>query len=366
MSHFIFTRLSIYLARIYFTNFCALISILLGIVLLFDTIELLRRASKKVDVPLSSVLEMGLLRLPDMAQTIAPFAVLFAALFTFWQLSKRQELVVMRSSGISVWQFLSPILATVLTIGIVMVTFFNPLSAILYSEYKVLENTYLKSDSRSVVAVFAQGLWLRQDTDSGYAILHAEKIDPSWRLDDVMVLSFKNNNVYEGRIDSPSARLGTGGWVLDEAIVNNTGKNLQKFPSVTIPTHLTPQDIEESFSSPQAMGFWSLPSFIRTLEVTGFDSTRLRIHFQALLAQPLLYFAMVILAACVGLRPQRQGQTFLLVVIGITIGFLVFLMSNFVQALGISHQLPVFLASWSPAMLALLFGGTVLLTLEDG
>jgi lipopolysaccharide export system permease protein len=75
---------------------------------------------------------------------------------------------------------------------------------------------------------------------------------------------------------------------------------------------------------------------------------------------------MILLAACVALRPQRQGQTFIFVVIGVLAGFTVFLMSNFLQALGSSHQLPVFLAAWSPALIASLFGATVLLTLEDG
>ena len=75
---------------------------------------------------------------------------------------------------------------------------------------------------------------------------------------------------------------------------------------------------------------------------------------------------MILLAATVALRPQRQGHTFVFIVAGVMVGFVVFFMSNFLQALGASHQIPVFLSAWSPAMLCGLLGVAALLTLEDG
>lgn len=367
MLNILHSTMARYLMRIYFLNFIGLLSILLGVVFLFDSIELLRRAGKMEGVPLSLVFGMGLLKLPEMANTIAPFGVLFSALYTFWQLAKRHELVILRSAGVSAWQFLTPIVGVALATGIIMVTIINPLSAAFYSQYSSLERVHLKREETSVIAVFDQGLWLRQEqVDKSYSILHAETIDPDWRLRNVIVLSFAENNLFKERMDAPSAVLKAGKWVLKDGVLNRPGESSAQFSTANIPTTLTPQDIEESFSSPKSMGFWMMPSFIQTLESTGFDSTRVRIHFQSLLAQPFLYAAMILLAACVALRPQRQGQSFMFVTIGVLTGFVVFLMSNFLQALGSSHQLPVFLSAWSPTFIALLFGTSILLTLEDG
>jgi len=366
MFDFLKTTLSRYLTRLYLINFLGLMSILLGIVYLFEIIELLRRAVKADDVPLSLVFGMGLLKLPDMAVIIAPFAILFSALYSFWQLSKRSELVVLRCAGISVWQFLLPIIVSAMAIGIFMITVVNPISSALYIQYSALERVHLKKDRGNVIAVFKQGLWLRQDTEKGYAIFHSENVDPDWQLRDVLVLSFDENDKFRNRIDAPTAMLKSGNWVLRDPIFNSSGTAAKKSKTASIPTDLTPRDIEESFSSPKAMGFWNMPSFIDTLEATGFDSTRVRIHFQSLLSQPFLYAAMILLAACVALRQQRQGQTFIFLVIGVFTGFVVFIMSNFLQVLGASHQLPVFLAAWSPAMIFTLLGATILLTLEDG
>ena len=363
---FLNSTVSRYLTRIYLVNFLGLLCILLGVIFLFETVEQLRRTSKYEDVPLSLVLGMAFLKLPDVAGTISPFAILFSALYSFWQLSKRSELVVLRCAGVSVWQFLSPIILTAMAIGVVMVTVINPLSAVMYTEYSSLERSYMKKEQNSVIAIFKQGLWLRQDTDKGYAIFHAENIDPDWRLRDVMVLSFDQDNKFQDRMDAPIAMLKAGNWELSDATLNIPGYPVRKSQKSIIPTDLTPSDIEESFSSPRSMGFWSMSSFIDTLEETGFDSTRVRIYFQSLLSQPFLYVAMVLLAACVALRQQRQGQTLLFLVIGVMTGFIVFIMSNFLQVLGSSHQLPVFLAAWSPAMIFTLLGAAVLLTLEDG
>jgi lipopolysaccharide export system permease protein len=358
--------LSRYLARTYGLNLLGMSAILLGIVLLFDTVELLRRAGKHGDVPLGTVLEMGLLKLPEMSAILMPFSVLFSALFTFWQLGRRQELVILRAAGVSVWQFLAPFLLVSATVGVLMVGLVNPLGSVFYSYFNTLEKKYLDRES-ATIAVFDEGLWLKQDTKDGYAILHSGDIEvPSWTLREVMVLFFNEREEFSGRIDAVSAALKPGNWLLQNVVETKQGENPKREKTFLLPTTLTTNQIEDSFSSPQTMGFWSLPSFIGTLESTGFDSTKLRIHFQSLLSQPLLYAAMVFLAACVALRPQRQGGTFLFIAGGVLIGFLMFFMSNFLLAMGGSHQIPVFLAAWSPALISSLTGIAVLLTLEDG
>ena len=365
-----------YLARLFLRNMLVMGFLLIGIVYLFDVVELLRRAAKGGDVSFGVVLTMALYKAPMMAETIAPFVMLFSALFTFWSLGRRQELTALRAAGVSAWQFLAPIMGVALCAGILIVAVLNPIGAIFVGKYNSLEDVHL--ERKSLVAVFEEGLWLRQETempgapaetksDRGYAILHADKIDmPAWRLNRVMALYFTKGDQFVQRIDARSARLTDGAWRFDDAIVTTPKGGSRPETRVDLPTQLTAQDIEESFAPPDSMGFWSLPSFIKTLDVTGFDSTRLRIHFQKLIATPFLFVAMILLAAAVGLRPPRHHGTFGLIVFGVVVGFLVFFVASFLQALGTTHQLPVFLAAWAPALITLLLGTTVLMMVEDG
>ncbi len=361
--------LSLYLARLYAGNFLGIGAILLGIVYLFDTVELLRRASKRADVPLSLVLEMGLYKLPEVGQIILPFAVLFSAIFSFWVLGRRHELVVVRAAGFSVWQFLAPVMGVAGLIGILQMGAINPVGAVMLAKYETLESEHLMVGEKDLVTLFDRGLWLRQmlPGNQGYVVLHAEKIIlPTWEMKGVMALFFGADDAFEKRIDAGGARLQGGEWVFEGALVHQPRQGVESHPSLTLPTSLTPDDIEESFASPMAHSFWRLPSYIKTLSQAGFDATRLRIHFHALLAQPVLFAAMILLAAAVSLRPQRFQHTFALMASGVLMGFLVFFISSFLQALGASQQIPVLLAAWSPSVVTLLLGVAVILGLEDG
>jgi lipopolysaccharide export system permease protein len=358
--------LSRYLVTTFTLNLFGMAAMLLGLIYLLDMVELLRRAAKFNNVPLSLVIEMGFLKLPEIGQTLFPFIILFSALFTFWQLSRRQELVVLRSAGISVWQFLAPFAAVAAVAGLLVAFIVNPLGAIFYGKFRSLESNYLDSE-HSTVALFDEGLWLRQETGNGYAMLHADKVEmPNWKLQQVMTLFFDKQDVLTKRIDAEAAQLKAGEWEFREVVENPVNQHSIHHDILALPTHLTTREIEDSFATPETMGFWNLPSFIQTLDRTGFDSTRLRIHFQALLSQPFLYMSMILLAAAVAMRPQRQGGTFLFIIGGVFIGFFMFFMTSFLQAMGSSHQIPIFLAAWSPALLGSLLGIATLLTLEDG
>ncbi len=361
--------LSRYLARAYFFNMLFLLFALLAVIYLFDTVELIRRASKHADIPLSLVLQMGLLKLPEVGQRLFPFAILFSAMFTFWQLTRRYELVVVRAAGFSVWQFLAPVLGVAVFAGLLQITAINPVGSLFVGKFEERERTHL-SRQKSQIAVFKEGLWLRQaggGDEGGYLILHAAGIDqPGWVLKNITVLHFGEDDRFAGRLDARRATLEKGRWLFRDVIVHRPQEKEQKGDSYALPTELTVRDIEESFASPETMSFWHLPGYIKTLEQTGFDAARLRIHYQSLLSQPLMFAAMVLLAATVSMRPPRFRGTMALAAIGVFIGFVVFFMSSFLQALGVSGQIPVILAAWSPALICFLSGLGVMMNLEDG
>ena len=55
-----------------------------------------------------------------------------------------------------------------------------------------------------------------------------------------------------------------------------------------------------------------------------------------------------------------------MIVGGVAAGFMLYFVSNIVFALGLSDKLPVLLAAWTPTGIALIFGVSMLLHLEDG
>src|SRR5947207_744772 len=95
----------------------ALIAVFFGVVMLvalLDYVELLRHSAGERNVSAWLVARTSLFRVPQLTERIMPFAVLIAAMSCYLSLSRRNELVIARSAGISAWQFIAPALVVAL------------------------------------------------------------------------------------------------------------------------------------------------------------------------------------------------------------------------------------------------------------
>lgn len=365
--------LGAYIARNFLLWFFVLLIVMLGVVMMFDTVELLRRAGNKPAATLPIVLRMAAFKLPEVGQQIVPFVILFAGMMTLWRMTRSQELVVARAAGISVWQFMGVTVMVTLVLGVLQTTLINPLGAAMVKRYEALEARYLLGRPSSM-DISSEGLWLRQqEEDRGQALIHAASVDTAdFTLHDVMVIIVDAQDRYKGRLDAPLAVLQPpqngqrGYWLFNEGTLHRPERRAEPARDIRIRTDLTPDRIEESFASPETLSFWELPRFIATLEQTGFSALRHRIYWHSLLSQPLFFAAMLIVAAAFSLRQTRRGGTLLMVVAGIASGLVVFLCRNVILAFGSSGALPVWMAAWSPGLIALAVGLALLLHLEDG
>lgn len=358
--------LSAYIGRQFAAWFFTVLLALTAVVYLFDTVELLRRASAREEVTVAIVLKLSLLKLPQLVQEMIPFIVLFATMLTFWRLSRSHELTVVRAAGISVWQFLLPAILIALLIGALRLAVLNPVGAALYANFERIDAVMMRGRT-SLLAVSPTGFWLRQADGRTNAVIHALRVSSQdMELYDVTVFIFEGADRFVGRVDAASARLEPGAWLLRDAVISDPDQTARREPLYRLPTEMTPERIHESFAAPETISFWELPAFIRVLENAGFSAIRHQLYWHRLLAGPLLLAAMVLLAATFSLRPPRRGGTGLLVVTGIGAGFLLYFVSNLVAALGQTASIPVVLAAWTPAGVSTLVAITLLLHLEDG
>jgi lipopolysaccharide export system permease protein len=359
--------LSRYLARQVLIGIAIAVFGLAVIAFVADVVELLRRAYGQPGVSLGLVLLMGLLHLPFLVQKLMPFAVLFGTMLTFQRLTRSHELVVARSAGVSVWQFLLPALLVAQVIGIFTLVAFNPLASVLMARYEALQQKYLSQDS-DLITVGQGGLWLRQTrAGGGELLLHARQMHPdTGRLDQVVVLEFAPDGTFASRIDAALAYLQPGYWELSAPLLSDRDGESRVVPDIRLPTNLTGHRIQDSFAPPETLSFWDLPGFVKELEAVGFSAREHRLYWQGLLALPLLLSAMLLIGTTSSLRLVRRGGAGLLITAGLVTGFLFYIISDVVFAIGLSGRLPPVLAAWTPAGIAVLLGCTTLLHLEDG
>ena len=363
MTPFVLAR---YLTWRFLLSCGAVTGALAAFVFILNLAELLNRSAGKEDMTFGIALAMAVFKLPLTLNKLLPFIALFGAIWMFARLSRHHELEAIRASGVSAWQFIAPPIGVAILAGIASTTAINPIAANAASQFEQLEARYIRGRP-SILAALPTGVWLRQADDSGQAVIHALRVSSGdMTLEDVIVFIYAGTDRFERRLDAQSAVLQDGFWHLTKVYESRPGEPSKFSETYDFPTTLTPDEVKDSFTSPDTIDFWDLPRFISTAEDAGFTAVRHRMHFYSLIALPLALGAMVVIAAAFALRPMRFGGTGKLLAMAAGVGFVFFFFSDFTEALGLAGLVTPVIAAAAPTLAVILTGVTALLYLEDG
>ncbi|HZC17249.1 MAG TPA: LPS export ABC transporter permease LptG [Caulobacteraceae bacterium] len=364
-----FGRIETYVMGYTLLAVLAALAILTTVVALVDFVELSRTVGNRVDVSYNEVLRLTALNLPSIILVLLPFAFLFGVLGAFVDLNRKSELIAMRAAGVSAWRFILPAAGAAFVIGIVSVTLFNPLASTLNAQFERERNALVEG-------VQSQGLkdiWLRQGDANTRIVIRAHAGDDdhgTLRLRGVSLfistVSGEGSAQFSRRVEAAQAWLMPGHWLLTGAREATPGSEALNYDTLSIPSSLDGHNALERYASPKAVPFWSLWGAIARTEQAGFSATGYRLQLQELLATPLLFAAMSILAAAFSLRLIRLGGVATLAGAGVALGFGLFFFNQFCGALGEANAIPPFAAAWTPPVIALLSGFTLLCYTEDG
>jgi lipopolysaccharide export system permease protein len=334
------------------------------LVALLDYIELMRRANDIPHVSVLLVAKTSFYRVPQVTERIMPFCVLIAAMSCYLNLSRRLELVVARSAGISAWQFIAPALTVAFLIGVAATAIYNPISASLQERSKRYEAELF---GHNTSALSGSNYWTSQRSSDGLAIINAKTSrDQGINLNGVTIYTFDNAGHFKQRIEARAAVLEPGVWELRDARVNELGVPPAEHPVYQLKTSLTPEQVRESFATPETVPFWELPQYIKIAEHAGLAAAGYRVQLQKLLARPFLLVAMVFLAAAVSLRFFRFGGVQKMVLSGVALGFLLYVLSKVTEDLSKAELMSPVTAAWLPVLVGGLTGFIALLYQEDG
>ncbi len=362
-------RLQAYVLARSLTGVAAALGILTAVIMLIDLVELSRTLSGKTELSFIELLFLDSLKSPAVILALAPFVFLFGVMAAFISLGRRGELVAMRAAGLSAWRFLAPAAVASFLIGVATVTALNPAAAALNGRFE---------DRRAAIADGVANpsggeIWLRQGDDREQIVIHArahDTADQTVRLTGVslFVQSVRSDGAlaFSRRIEAARALLLPGYWRLTDVREAAPGAGSTRSEETLVPSTLDHRSAMEKFAAPGAIAFWDLPSTIRSAKLAGYSAAPYRLKLQQLLATPLMFTAMAVLAGAFSLRFMRLGDFARLAAVGVALGFGVFFLNQFCGALGSNGEIPAILAAWTPPLLALLTGVTLLCYTEDG
>lgn len=362
MQFFYSTTLYTYIAKEYTKILFILFFSFCFIVFLGDLLELSRKALDK-EMSFFTLCELSLFKMPKVAQKLLPFCIMLATVLTFAKFSRSSELVVFKSSGLSAFGYIFPAIIVAFIGGIILITFLNPISAVMLKKYSSLSEKYFK-ESGAKSSIGKSGLWLKQDDKNpenslGQIIITAKDIEQTKEVQkskDITLINatifyFDASNVFLKRIDAYKMVLKGDHWYLKNLLVTNPNATNQYINELNIPTTLSIKDIYDSFTPPENINVFELQKFINTLEKSGFSALPHRLEFYNILLSPLFFMSMVLFGSLFSFSHTRSNKQGMLIVLSVIIGFIVYFFSNLIFSLGLSGKIPLILSSLSPIFL---------------
>lgn len=360
----------IYFAGKFAKNFALTLCIFTIFMLLIDTLEQLRMFALALDY--SEVFFLALLNLPGSIYQVLPLIVILSSAWVFLSLARNSELIVFRSAGkSSISMLITPSILS-FVIGILTISFFNPIVALTSKQYADVKAKLIDGQA-TTISIGNEGLWLRQADKKGHTVIRAKRANSAaTELYDVTLIKLSEDKQPVRRIEAKILTLDHAMWIAKNSIIwpinygLNSHSNVQNLNIVEIPTSLKKEQIIDQFGDPSTISIWSLPEFIGQLEQAGFSASRYSVWLQSELSKPMFFLAMMLISAAFCMRQTRAKGTSLNVLAAILVSFLLFYLKNFVLILGVNEQLPVLISAWGPSFAALFISLGLFLNREEG
>jgi len=354
------TILTRYLIRENVRHFCIIMGAVIVIWLAVDFSENID-SFLKAGVPATLAFWYFLFKIPLIVGYMLPVSLLLAILITFGLMSKRNELIALKSSGVSIFLLFKPVAA--LGVLSAMLLFF--LSEMIVPTAMTHANRILQ-DVKGKSAI-AENIWIKGDHsffkigqyDSEGQVMYGFT---AYYLDDAFQ--------YRKRLDAKRGVFEEDRWAFQDLMVQEfdpeTGVSEVSFHGEqTVDIELKPDDLKQVAKEPEEMSCKTLRDIIRKIEAEGYSATRYRVDLQDKMAFPVVCLVMCLIGTAVAVRGKLKEGLPVIVSYGIGIAFLYFIVRSFCVSIGYGGILPPVVAAWAAHGIFLCIGAVALLNAQS-
>ncbi len=314
---------------------------------IFDFIEKVDNF-QEAKVPASTMISFFLLQIPELVSLLLPMAILMATVITLGLMAKKNEIVAIKSSGISLFRLSMPIL---LMSGVLT------LATIFFGE-TVLPQTKSRTnyiwdvlvEKRPGQLIQREKFWYKGQ-NSVYSVGFYEPESTS--IAGVVYYSFDKDFNLLLRIDARRARFLEDRWVfvsgLYQELMPGGGYQAELFDEKDVDLPERPQDFSRLAKPSEEMSLVELAAWLDKLEKEGYDSRRYRVDLQGKISFPFVCLLMGLWGVPLALFKEKGHALAPGVVLGLGVALCYWVSFSYMRSIfGYAGVLPPFVAAWLP------------------
>lgn len=371
-----------YLAKEIYKSTVGVLLVLIGLFIFFDMVENLDNLGR--DFTFLNLLTIQLISLPSLIFDLLPVALLIGTIIALASLVQRNEITILRVSGVSSLRFvinLWLITTPVMIFAFLLSEFLTP-----YAE-TTLARVNMKYLSKTSEDSLGSGSWFREkDKDNNLRIINVLDAGSGSELNglniftisdktgDILSISYAQKGHFEQTDEGSVLKLtdvsvkshipDMNKFLLDPDQPQKELYRMNSYPEVDLSTTLTPNRVSAGMLTPERMSTRELLDYIDYRQENHTSSTRYKVAIWRKLSYPFTLLVMMTLAAPIAFIQVRRGGAGVKVFLGILIGISFFVVNQLVLNLGRLSNMPPWLTATLPSLLAMAIALLTLVVLE--
>jgi len=283
---------------------------------------------------------------------IFPFIFIIGTQFFFLDLIDKNELEILKISGLSNLKILKILFVTSLLLGFILITIFYAISSKLQFIYFDIKNSY-STDSKYLAVVKESGLWIKDEIDNKIYIINADKISNN-SLINVSIHEFNENFQLINLISSKEIDISSYEWILTRPFFFKDNKTKQLEEKYLIKTHFDIKTINSLFNNLYSLNFSQLLKLRNDYRSLGNSTREVDIHLHKLYSLPLFISIMTILSSIIMFNNKRNTSIIYHLLSGILLSVIVYYLSYLSYLMGENGKIPIILSTYLPFVILIL------------
>jgi lipopolysaccharide export system permease protein len=307
-----------------------------------------------------------------------PVAMLLSSLFSLGQLAKHNELLAMKSAGISLYRMLSPLFVLAFLISLATIVFGGSIVPFAYQKMMEVKTVEIEKEAKEknflLQNIFVQGedgtifhldvYNSKEKTGSGVLVQKFEKNRLKEQIQAKKISWMGNGWIFEeGRerifADSLSKLELSGESVLTDSTTLAEQTEVEKYETfdrlLRLDLKIKPEALAQRQKKPDEMGYFELSDYVKTKKRSGQDVARETTELYLKISFPFVNFIIVLFGAPIAANPKRSGVA-IGFAISLFISFMYYTLIRMGQSFGYSEKLPPLFAAWSTNILFFILG----------
>jgi len=314
--------------------------------------------------PFSKMMLFFALKIPFIVAQIMPICILMSVLIVFSLMSRSNEIVALKSSGIRIYYLFKPVLVIGCIFGVLLFILSDVIVPITMAKANQI---WLKEvRHKSTIITKEKNIWIKGNR----SITHIKYFNPKNKtINGITFYKFDENFRLIRRVDAKKGIFSKGEWLLsdlmEQVLDTEKGKyNITFHKNKTERLNLLPEDLNRVAKKSEEMTFKELFAYIKKVEAEGYDATIYKVDLNAKIAFPFICVIMCMVGTGLAARGTMKEGMPVVIAYGIGTAFIYWIFYSFCLSLGYGEMLPPGIAAWTANLAFFSFGALTLIYAE--